>query len=296
MPFIDIHTHAALYQIIPFRQGFYFVTPEELVGIMDQNGVDMAVVLPLVSPSQRNVIIPTEQVLEACACFPTRLIPFMNLDPRQDDYSLESDFELYVRLYQEHGCKGVGEVTTNLPFDDPLVWHLFSFYEQAELPLIFHVAARVGKYYGLVDDLGLPRLERTLARFPKLRFLGHSQCFWSEISADVTPETRGGYPGGPVIPGRVPELMRRYPNLHGDLSAGSGLNAIRRDPDFGYRFLEEFQDRLYFGTDVLRPGQEMPQVDYLKSAVQKGAISKTAYEKITWQNAAELLGIGELGN
>ena len=43
---IDIHTHAALYQIIPHRNGFYFITPEELVGIMDQNGVDMAVVLP----------------------------------------------------------------------------------------------------------------------------------------------------------------------------------------------------------------------------------------------------------
>ena len=40
-----------------------------------------------------------------------------------------------MRLYKEHGCKGVGEVTTNLPFDDPLVWHLFGFYEQAELPL-----------------------------------------------------------------------------------------------------------------------------------------------------------------
>jgi predicted TIM-barrel fold metal-dependent hydrolase len=291
MPFIDIHTHAALYQIIPHRNGFYFITPEELVGIMDQNGVDMAVVLPLVSPSQRTVIIPTEQVMEACARFPKRLIPFMNLDPRQETYSLESDFSRTVRLYKEHGCKGVGEVTTNLPFDDPLVWHLFQFYQEAELPLIFHVAARVGNYYGLMDDLGLPRLEKTLARFPNLKFLGHSQCFWSEISADVTPETRGGYPHGPVTPGRVVELMRRYPNLNGDLSAGSGLNAVSRDPDFGFRFLEEFQDRLFFGTDVLRAGQEMPQVEFLKSAVAKGAISKTAYEKITWQNAAKLLDV-----
>ena len=296
MPFIDIHTHASIYQVIPHRDGFYFITPEELVATMDRNGVDMAVVLPLVSPSQRTVIIPTEQVMAACARYPDRLIPFMNIDPRQEQYSLASDFSRTVRLYQEHGCKGVGEVTTNLPFDDPLVWHLFEFYERAELPLIFHVAAQVGNYYGLMDDLGLPRLERTLARFPKLRFLGHSQCFWSEISADVTSETRGGYPSGPVTPGRVPALMRCYPNLCGDLSAGSGLNAISRDPAFGYRFLQEFQDRLFFGTDLLRIGQEMPQVDYLKDAVQKGAISKTAYEKITWENAARLLGIGELGN
>ena len=94
-----------------------------------------------------------------------------------------------------------------------------------------------------------------------------------------------------VTPGRIPELMRRYPNLNGDLSAGSGLNAISRDPAFGYRFLEEFQDRLFFGTDVLRAGQEMPQVAFLKSAVEKGAISKAAYEKISWENAAKLLGM-----
>jgi predicted TIM-barrel fold metal-dependent hydrolase len=289
VPFIDIHTHASLYQIVPHRDGTYFIPPEELVATLDRNGVDMAVVLPLVSPSQRTMLIPTEQVMEACARFPERLIPFMNLDPRQDKYSLESDFSRAIRSYREHGCKGVGEVTTNLPFDDPLVWHLFGFYEQAELPLIFHIAPAVGSYYGLVDDLGLPRLEKTLARFPKLRFLGHSQPFWAEISADVTAANRNGYPNGPVTPGRIPELMRRYPNLNGDLSAGSGLNAIRRDPAFGYRFLEEFQDRLYFGTDLLRAGQEMPQVEYLKSAVQKGAISRTAYEKITWQNAARLL-------
>lgn len=62
-----------------------------------------------------------------------------------------------------------------------------------------------------------------------------------------------GYPGGPVIPGRrVVELMRRYPNLLGDLSAGSGLNALRRDREFGISFLNEFQDKLYFGHDFCR--------------------------------------------
>ena len=47
--------------------------------------------------------------------------------------------------------------------------------------------------------------------------------------------------------------MRRYPNLYGDLSAGSGFGAISRDPEFGYAFLEEFQDRLYFALDLCDP-------------------------------------------
>jgi len=86
--------------------------------------------------------------------------------------------------------------------------------------------------------------------------------------------------------------MARYPNLCGDLSAGSGYNAISRDPEFGYRFMEQYQDRLFFGTDLLQVGQELPQVEYLKSVVQQGHISRTTFDKITWQNANRLLGLG----
>ena len=289
---IDIHTHATLYKVIPLRDGRYFITPDELVATMDRAGIDMAVVLPLVSPSQREVLISSEEVLEICSRHPGRLIPFCNLDPRQDLYTTRSDFTRYLDLYKAHGCKGIGEVTVNLPFDDPLVWNLLQHVEASGLPLIFHLAPRVGGYYGLVDELHLPRLEKTLQRFPELPFLGHSQPFWAEISADVTDENRNGYPSGPVLPGgRVPELMRTYPNLHGDLSAGSGFNAISRDPAFGYRFLEECQDRLLFGTDLLSPGQKLPQVEYLNSAVER-KITREAFEKITWQNADRLLGLG----
>jgi predicted TIM-barrel fold metal-dependent hydrolase len=290
---IDIHTHATLYKVVPLRDGRRFITPDELVDTMDQVGIDMAVVLPLVSPSRREVLITCEEVLEACARYPGRLIPFCNLDPRQDLNATASDFSRYLDIYAAHGCKGVGEVTVNLPFDDPLVWTLFQDVEASGLPLIFHVAPQVGGYYGMVDELYLPRLEKTLQRFPKLPFLGHSQPFWAEISADVTHENRNGYPSGPVVPGgRVPELMRKYPNLHGDLSANSGYNAISRDPAFGYRFLEEFQDRLLFGTDLLSPGQKLPQIEYLKGAVQQGRITREAFEKVTWQNANRLLGLG----
>lgn len=79
--------------------------------------------------------------------------------------------------------------------------------------------------------------------------LGHSQVFWSEIGADVTMQNRSGYPAGRVTPGRLVELMRDYPNLYGDLSAGSGFNAISRDLEFGCAFLEQFQ-----GPVVLRHG------------------------------------------
>ena len=118
---------------------------------------------------------------------------------------------------------------------------------------------------------------------------GHSQPFWSEISADVSPRTRGGYPSGPVRPGRVVELLRRYPNLHGDLSAQSGYNAIARDPGFGAEFLEEFQDRLLFGTDLAHVEQETPIVGHMKRLREDGRITAAAWEKIAWRNAARML-------
>lgn len=289
---IDIHTHAALYQTIPLQSGAFFVSPEEIVSMLDEHGIDMAIVLPLVSPSKRNILIPTEQVLEICARYPDRLIPFCNLDPRQGGNSPDADLLSYLEVYKGLRCVGVGEVTTNLPFDDPLVENLFRHCEAADLALTFHIAPQVGGYYGLVDDLHLPRLEEALRRFPGLRFLGHSSAFWSEISADVTDENRNTYPKGPVIPGgRLPELFRTYPNLYGDLSAGSGFNAISRDPAFGYRFLEEHADQLLFGTDIVHLGQELPQVEYLNSAVQQGRISKETFEKIAWKNADRLLGL-----
>ena len=104
----------------------------------------------------------------------------------------------------------------------------------------------------------------------------------------VHPRVGGGRVGG-GRPVRVVELLRKYPNLCCDLSAGSGENAIRRDPEFGYAFLEEFQDRLYFGTDICAPHNEMGLSKYLDEAVTQGHISQIAYEKICRENALRLL-------
>ncbi len=77
-------------------------------------------------------------------------------------------------------------------------------------------------------------------------------------------------------------MLRKYPNLFADLSAGSGLTAISRDRKFGKKFLTEFQNKLIFGRDNFNS----LLMDYLKSL----NLSKTAFEKITYKNALKLLG------
>ena len=101
-----------------------------------------------------------------------------------------------------------------------------------------------------------------------------------------------GYPTGPVTEGgRLVELLRRYPNFCGDISAGSGNTALTRDPEFGYWFMEEFQDQLLYGSDLCWPDQQVPQTATLKNALAAAKISQQAFDKIGRGNAERLLGL-----
>jgi hypothetical protein len=287
---IDCHTHVTRTHSVPRANGTDYPDAQQLIGRLDDLGIDMAVALAGVSPECRKRLAPPEDVAEICAAHPDRLIPFCNLDPRFGSNSPDTDFTPFLDTYTELGCRGVGEMTCNVPFDDPKSWNLFAQIADYGLPLTIHISTDPDRGYGLYDDLGLPRLEKTLREFPDLIVLGHSQAFWSEIGADVTEETRGRYPEGDVEPGRLVELFDNYENLWGDLSAGSGHNAISRDPEFGNQFLEDFQDRLLFGTDLSFPEYEPPLPDYYRSL--EGQISQEAWEKIGWRNIDGLLDLG----
>ena len=176
-----------------------------------------------------------------------------------------------------------------LPVDDPMMQNLFCHAERCELPVLFHVGQQ-GDDYGIVDDLGLFKIEATLQKFPKLKLIGHSHKWWSEISGDCSWENRAGNPEGPVTPGgRAVELLRNYPNMFGDLSAGSGQNAIMRDPAFGYKFLEEFQNKLFFGVDYCSLGQHFQLSAFLDEGVENCRISQQAYNKICRENLLALI-------
>jgi predicted TIM-barrel fold metal-dependent hydrolase len=289
--FIDIHTHTRRVPGPPRDDGSTYATPEQLIERYDAIGVERAVLLPGVGPECATVPQSNQEVLDICEAFPGRFIPFCNVDPRSMTNSPTAPLERLLGFWRQKGCRGVGEVTANLPFLDPLVQNLFRAAQQVGLPLTFHIATQAGGAYGLYDEPGLPQLERSLQAFPRLRLLGHSQPFWAELAPLETPGERAGYPTGPVCAeGVVPKLMRRYPNLLGDLSAHSGYNALARDPGYAAEFLEEFQDRLFFGTDLTGPERPTPLVDLLLDLRAGGAVSEEVFRKIARENAIELLG------
>ena len=87
-------------------------------------------------------------------------------------------------------------------------------------------------------------------------------------------------------------LLRQYPNLCGDISAGSGYNALTRDPTFTYEFVDEFQDRLLLGLDHTDVELDFQHIEWLQQEQNEGHISAAIVDKILWRNADRLIGLG----
>jgi predicted TIM-barrel fold metal-dependent hydrolase len=294
---IDIHNHATPRRTPAtelWTGGYWFQLPHELIALMDRAGIDKTVVLCVMSPEAQNLYLTPDEALEMCALYPNRLIPSCSLDGRMGNFDAKSDYRRRLQYYKDAGCKIVGEYMTNLPFDDPIQMNVFKQVEEVGLPLTFHLGATQGGCYGCYDDKNLPRLEKVLRKCPNLKLFGHSQAFWSEIG-QVTEKSRAGWPTGKVKPGAVVRLMREYPNLHGDLSAGSGFGAISRDPEFGYRFMEEFQDRLLFGTDICYTPiknlfKDFGIIKYFQKLKKEKLISTEAWEATTCSARSDSAG------
>lgn len=297
--FIDIHAHAYRRPVQAFLP---FCTAEELIARYDELKIELGIVLPIVSPE---IYLPqtNEEVIEMAEQYPDRLAAFCNVDPRAMSFSPHAPLDRLLRHYKELGCKGLGEVMPNLELMDPLVQNLLRHAEDVGLPVIFDGSDQKTGDFGLYDDPGLPQLEHTLQRFPDLILFGHGPVFWSEIARLETPGERGflfnlkaeqigRLPKSPVREeGVVAKLMRRYPNLYGDLSDFTAYNAFARDEEYGPRFMDEFQDRLCFGTDMCFPTMPVPLPELMLKWRDTGKISKTVFNKIARDNAIRIFGL-----
>jgi len=289
--FIDVHAHAYRNPEPVFDGKINFSTPEQVLERYDELGIERGVLQPLVNPE---VYMPqsTEDILEFSRKYPDRFIPFCNVDPRALTNSVDAPLGDILRYYRDRGCKGIGEVMPNMPFLHPMVQNLFKHVQEVGFPLTFDISSTIGGKYGLYDDVGLPQLETCLQRFPKLKIFGHGPEFWAEMGQLKTVGDRAGYPSYPIKEeGAVPKLMRKYPNLYGDLSAGSGYNALKRDPDYAVQFIHEFEDRLMFGTDICPPDSLLPLGDFLLELKNSEKISEKTFQKVARENAIRILNL-----
>ena len=292
LPKIDIHAHAVPFPgLTPQCPGCAnFSSPQEVLEVYDRLGVEKGVLLPLVSPDGIVSPMTAEATKLLVDQYPDRFLWFANVDPRAAGNHPGAPLERLIGHYKALGAKGIGEITAGLYLDDPRLENLFACCEALEMPVTIHISVAPDSY-GVADELGLPRLEKILKKFPNLKLLGHSQVFWSEISADNNEEIRNTYPVGKVQDGRVAQLMRDYPNLYCDLSAGSGANAFMRDPAYAAKFIEEFSDRILYGIDLVSKDSKFPGdfCAFFDKMLDDGAISPENYRKIFRENAVRLL-------
>lgn len=296
--FIDIHAHAYR-KPVPFV--VQFPTVEELLRRYDAANIERGCLLPVVSPE---IYLPqaNEDILDMAAMYPDRLIPFCNIDPRALTNSCDAPLDKILQYYKDRGCKGVGEIMLNVPTMDPMVQNLFKHAAAVGLPVTIDGSDRVGGDFGLYDEPGLPQLEHTLQKFPDLVMLGHGPTVWAEISTVRIPAQRKpvfrpdgehvGWnpPSGPVKEeGVLQHLLRNYPNFYGELS--DAYSALNRDHEYGPKFLTEFQDKLFFGTDCCHPDMPFRTHELLLQWRDENKISEQVFKKIAYDNAAEFLGL-----
>jgi predicted TIM-barrel fold metal-dependent hydrolase len=244
----------------------------DLIADMDEHGIDLAWLITWEIPSYEEPLgtyhralnpaqvradgthrgITLEDVLKTAERYPDRFIIGYCPDPMTPRAP-----ELFEAAYHMHRVRLCSEWKFRMLIDDPRCIELFRRAGELECPVVLHLDvpylanAETGEpvyqpnwYGGTVENL-----ERALRACPETDFVGHAPGFWREISADAD-EAPENYPTGPVKEGgRLYRLFDENPNLYADLSAGSGLRALQRDPEHARGFLERYADRLLFGRD-----------------------------------------------
>jgi predicted TIM-barrel fold metal-dependent hydrolase len=277
--YIDVHVHIGTISVGNDEP----LTVEQLLREMDARDVSQAWVLPLVSPEAFAEPVSTHYVLTATKPYRDRLIPFCVIDPRNSWYVRGREKTLLDQLkrYIDAGARGFGEHKPGIAIDDPRNMELYAGCAELNLPVLFHLDAKRN-----MDVPGLPGLEKVLATFPEIPFIGHAHGFWASISGSVKPIDLGKYPKTKIAPGgALDRLFDKYHNLYGDISSGSGSNALTRDPAFTIPFLKRRAERLLFGTDYLRQGWDTGQHDLFRRL----ALPADVQSKIFYQNARKII-------
>jgi predicted TIM-barrel fold metal-dependent hydrolase len=230
---------------------------------MDANGIDVAWLLSWEAPpdevdqtynaamseSREGGPVPFSRCLSYAERSPGRFVLGYCPDPRRPDA-----IDRLKAMKEIYGVRVCGELKLRMMYDDWDAIRMYRFCGREGLPVIVHLDyefetgtayPRPSWWYGG----GIDAFERAVRSCPDTVFLGHAPGFWAHLSGDDRFD-KEPYPSGPVAPGgKLVAMLRQYPNLCCEISAGSGWNALNRDHAFSREFLDEFQDRVLYARD-----------------------------------------------
>jgi predicted TIM-barrel fold metal-dependent hydrolase len=189
------------------------------------------------------------------------------------------EIERYLKL----GGALVAEQKFGVECDAPAMQKIYEVARAYKVPVLMHWQFKMYNY-------GFERFHKMLEKYPTVNFLGHAQTWWGNLDKNNADQSVM-YPKGPVVRGGLTDrYLSDYANMFGDLSAGSGLNALTRDEDFARDFLTRHQDKLIYGSDCSDTEGSGPKCQGAQTiaALRQLAASKTIERKLLHGNAKRL--------
>jgi predicted TIM-barrel fold metal-dependent hydrolase len=193
------------------------------------------------------------------------------------------EIEKYLKL----GGVMIAEQKFGIECDSPEMQRIYQLAADYNVPVLMHWQFQRYNY-------GFERFHKMLAQYPRTIFIGHAQTWWAHIDKHYRDDTSNLYPKGPVTPGGLTDrYLSDFANMFGDLSAGSGLNALTRDEDYARDFLHRHQDKLLYGSDCndLTGLSAQCQGAQTLAVVRRLAANPKVQHKLLCQNACRLLKI-----
>lgn len=189
------------------------------------------------------------------------------------------EIEKYLKL----GAKLIGESKFGVECDSPEMQKIYQLAQTYDVPVLMHWQHNMYNY-------GYDRFYKMLEKYPKVNFIGHAQTWWANIDKAHLDQTVL-YPKSKVTAGGITDrLLADYPNMYGDMSAGSGLNSMLRDEEHAKGFLKRHQDKLLYGSDCADAVGQGDKCDGAKiiAAIRRLSPSKKIERKILYNNAKKL--------
>jgi predicted TIM-barrel fold metal-dependent hydrolase len=267
---IDIHQHT----------DYSGRTDDQLVAHQRKMGVTKTVLLPSGYKHTPGLELGnTETCINLARSHPKEFVYFGNELP--DIPTAREVLEKYLKA----GALGIGEQKFHVDCDSPHMQLVAEIAREHHVPVLMH-------FQHDTYNLHIERFHTMLEKFPKVNFIGHAQTWWANIDRNCDQVTM--YPKGKVTAGGITDrLLSDYPNMYGDLSAGSGLNSMLRDEDHARDFLRRHQNKLMFGsdcTDALGEGDTCLGAKIL-AAVRRLAPEPKMQRKIFHQNAMRIIKV-----
>ena len=267
---IDIHQHT------PYSGR----TADELVEHQKTMGITKTILLPAGSRfGLAGGVAPNDASVELARRFPKQYYFFANELP--DLPETRRVIEKYLKM----GGIGIGEQKFPVDCDSLQIDLLAEIAREYDVPILLHFQHKTYNF-------NIERFHKTLAKHPRVNFIGHAQAWWGNI--DKSHEQEVGYPKTKVTPGGISDrLLADYPNMYGDLSAGSGLNAMLRDEDHAREFLKRHQDKVLYGSDCsdrFGRGEKCSGSQQI-TTLRRLAPDPKMQRKIFWENTARIMRV-----